>query len=121
MVDALHKAHFTDGRDLGSLDDLVAVAASLGHDPLVVREFLESPGGLDEVHRDLAMGREYGITGVPTFIFAGKYAISGAQDPETLREVLDEVVRRESKSPLTILSPQGGDEDATCEDGSCSI
>jgi predicted DsbA family dithiol-disulfide isomerase len=102
MVDALHRAHFTEGRDLGSIDDLVSVAASLGHDPSVVREFLESPGGLNEVQAELAMGKEFGITGVPTFVFAGKYAISGAQDPATLREVLDEVVRREGPTPLTV-------------------
>jgi predicted DsbA family dithiol-disulfide isomerase len=117
MVEELHKAHFTDGRDLGSVDDLVSVAASLGHDPSVVREFLESPGGLDEVRQELETGREFGITGVPTFIFAGKYAISGAQDPATFREVLDEVARREGASPLTVLSPSG----ATCDDDSCAI
>jgi predicted DsbA family dithiol-disulfide isomerase len=98
MVDALHRAHFTDGRNLGSLDDLVAVAASLGHDPMVVREFLESPAGLNEVREELAAGRDFGITGVPTFIFANKYAISGAQEVATFREVLDEVVRREAES-----------------------
>jgi len=121
MVDALHKAHFTDGRDLGSIDDLVAVAVSLGHDPSVVREFLESPGGLEEVQQELETGREYGITGVPTFIFAGKYAISGAQDPETIREVLDEVVRREGPSPLTVLTPPGASDAHTCDDDSCAI
>jgi predicted DsbA family dithiol-disulfide isomerase len=120
MVDALHKAHFTDGRDLGSIDDIVTVAASLGHDPVVVREFLESPGGLDEVRQELEAGREYGITGVPTFIFAGKYAISGAQDPATFREVLDEVVRREGPTALTMLSPSGANG-ATCDDDSCAI
>lgn len=120
MVEALHRAHFTDGLDLGSVDDLVSVTASLGHDPSVVRGFLESPGGLDEVRQELETGREYGITGVPMFIFAGKYAISGAQDPATFREVLDEVVRREGPSPLTVLSPSGADG-ATCEDDSCAI
>lgn len=120
MVEALHKAHFTDGLDLGSLDDLVSVAASLGHDPAVVREFLDSPGGLDEVQQELAIGREFGITGVPTFIFAGKYAISGAQDPATFREVLDEVARREGTTPLTVLSPSGANG-ATCDDDSCAI
>jgi predicted DsbA family dithiol-disulfide isomerase len=104
MVDALHRAHFAEGRDLGSIDDLVSIAVSLGHDPSVVREFLESPGGLNEVQAELAMGKEFGITGVPTFVFAGKYAISGAQDPATLREVLDEVVRREGPAPLTVSS-----------------
>jgi predicted DsbA family dithiol-disulfide isomerase len=120
MVDALHKAHFTDGLDLGSVDDLVSVAVSLGHDPTVVREFLESPGGLDEVRQELETGREFGITGVPTFIFAGKYAISGAQDPATFREVLEEVVRRETPSPLTMLSSNGANG-ATCGDDSCAI
>lgn len=120
MVDALHKAHFTDGLDLGSIDDLVTVAASLSHDPEVVRGFLESPGGLDEVRQELETGREYGITGVPTFIFAGKYAISGAQDPATFREVLDEVLRREGPNPLTVLSPPGAGG-ATCDDDSCAI
>ncbi|NUO57765.1 MAG: DsbA family oxidoreductase [Hamadaea sp.] len=117
MVEALHQAHFTDGQDIGSLDTLVSVAAGLGHDSQLVREFLESPGGLEEVQEDLAMGRELGITGVPTFVFAGKYAISGAQDPSTLREVLDEVLRREGRSPLTVLAPQG----ATCDDDSCAV
>jgi predicted DsbA family dithiol-disulfide isomerase len=117
MVEALHKAHFTDGLDVGSLDTLVSVAAGLGHDPAVVREYLESPGGLEEVQIELATGRDLGITGVPTFIFAKKYAISGAQDPATLREVLDEVLRREGRSPLTVLAPRG----ATCDDDSCAI
>jgi predicted DsbA family dithiol-disulfide isomerase len=117
MVEALHEAHFTHGQDVGSLDTLVAVAAGLGHDAQLVREFLESPGGLEEVQADLEMGRELGITGVPTFVFAGKYAISGAQDPTALREVLDEVLRREGRSPLTVLAPQG----ATCDDDSCAV
>jgi len=117
MVEALHKAHFTDGLDIGSIDTLVSVAEGLGHDAAQVREFLESPGGLAEVQNELATGRDLGITGVPTAIFAGKYAISGAQDPATLREVLDEVLKREGRSPLTVLAPSG----ATCEDDSCTI
>jgi predicted DsbA family dithiol-disulfide isomerase len=117
MVEALHKAHFTDGLDIGSIDALVSVAEGLGHDPAEVRDFLESPGGLEEIQAELATGRDLDITGVPTFIFAGKYVISGAQDPATQREVLDEVLRREGRSPLTVLAPSG----ATCDDDSCAI
>jgi predicted DsbA family dithiol-disulfide isomerase len=117
MVEALHRAHFTDGLDVGSTDVLVSIAAGLGHDPVAVREFLESPGGLEAVQMELETGRELDVTGVPTFVFAGKYAISGAQDPAALREVLDEVLRREGRSPLTVLSPSG----ATCDGDSCTI
>lgn len=115
MVEALHRAHFTDGKDIGSTDTLVEVATAAGFDTTSVREFLDSPGGLDEVQAELATGRELGITGVPTMVFAAKYAISGAQDPATIREVLDEVLKREGRSPLTVLTPNG----ATCDDDSC--
>ena len=117
MVEALHEAHFTHGLDIGSIDALVSVAEGLGHDATQVRDFLESPGGLAEVEIELATGRDLGITGVPTVILAAKYAISGAQDPAALREVLDEVLKREGRSPLTVLAPAG----ATCEDDSCAI
>jgi predicted DsbA family dithiol-disulfide isomerase len=36
------------------------------------------------------------VTSVPTFVIAGKYAVTGAQEPETLLAALDEVRRRES-------------------------
>ncbi|MDI1464165.1 DsbA family oxidoreductase [Catellatospora sp. KI3] len=118
MVEALHRAHFTDGLDLGDRDDLVRTAVSLKHDERAVREFLDSTEGADEVLDELAMGRELGVTGVPMFVFAGKYAISGAQDPSTLREVLDEVRRREGAAPLlTDLAPRG----EACDDDSCAV
>ncbi len=118
MVEALHRAHFTDGADLGSRDALAAAAAGLGHDEQRVRELLDSAEGVAEVQDELAAGRELGITGVPMFVFAGKYAISGAQDPSTLREVLDEVRRRESGSPLTKLPTPRGEQ---CDDDSCAV
>lgn len=118
MVEALHRAHFTDGVDLGSREALAAIAAGLGHDEQAVRELLDSDEGVAEVQEELATGRELGITGVPMFVFAGKYAISGAQDPSTLREVLDEVRRRESGSPLTTLPTPRGEK---CDDDSCTV
>jgi predicted DsbA family dithiol-disulfide isomerase len=115
MVEALHKAHFTDGVDLGSITALTKVAIEVGQDERDVREFLESTAGADEVRAELASAREFDITGVPTFIFEGKYSISGAQDPSTLREVIDEVRRREWK--VIQLTPTG----EACADDSCAV
>lgn len=118
MVEALHRAHFTDGLDIGDRAVLAAVASGLGHDEQEMRTLLDSTEGVAEVRGELAMGRELNITGVPMFVFAGKYGISGAQDPAALREVLDEVRRREGASPLTVLpTPRG----AVCDDDSCTI
>ena len=49
----------------------------------------------------LAEARELGVTSVPMFVFAGKYAVAGAQEPATLREVLAEVERREAADATT--------------------
>jgi predicted DsbA family dithiol-disulfide isomerase len=82
-VEALHKAHFTDGLDIGSRDVLSAIAFDLG-----VPSFLSTDQGVEEVRADLELGRSLGVTGVPMFVFNGRYALSGAQDPATFREAL---------------------------------
>ncbi len=96
MVEALHRSHFTDGVDIGSRTALATLAAGVGLDEAATRAFLDSPAGAAEVHADLAAARELGVTSVPTFVLAGKYAVTGAQDPATLRAALDEVARREA-------------------------
>jgi predicted DsbA family dithiol-disulfide isomerase len=96
VLDALYRAHFTEGVDLGSRAALAEVAGGAELDAAEVRAFLDSPAGVREVRASLAEARELGISSVPMFVFAGKYGVAGAQDPATLREVLAEVDRRES-------------------------
>jgi predicted DsbA family dithiol-disulfide isomerase len=83
MVEALHKAHFTDGLDIGSPEVLSTIAVDLG-----VPDIVATGEGVDEVRAELELGRELGVTGVPMFVFNGRYALSGAQDPDTFREAL---------------------------------
>lgn len=83
MVEALHKAHFTEGLDIGSAEVLSSIALALG-----VPDIVATGEGVDEVRAELELGRELGVTGVPMFVFNGRYALSGAQDPDTFREAL---------------------------------
>jgi predicted DsbA family dithiol-disulfide isomerase len=96
VVEALYRAHFTDGVDVGSRDALVALAASVGLDETETREHLESNLGRREVAADLTAAHQLGVSSVPTFVLAGKYAVTGAQEPETLLAALQEVDRREA-------------------------
>jgi predicted DsbA family dithiol-disulfide isomerase len=106
VADALHRAHFCDGLDIGSLDVLVSVADRVGLDPDRTRAFLVSTEGIADVRAQIAHAHDVGITSVPTFVFAGKYAVTGAQDTATLRSVLAEVARREGMVPtLSTLIP----------------
>jgi predicted DsbA family dithiol-disulfide isomerase len=96
MLDALQRAHFADGVDLGSRPALAGVAGVIGLDETAARAYLESPNGADRVHADLAEARELGITSVPTFVIDGKYAVQGAQEAATLRAAFAEIARREA-------------------------
>lgn len=82
-VEALHKAYFTDGLDIGTPEVLSAIAFDLG-----VPDIAATDEGVAEVRAELELGRELGVTGVPMFVFNGRYALSGAQDPDTFREAL---------------------------------
>ncbi|GAA2185564.1 DsbA family oxidoreductase [Micromonospora lupini] len=96
MVEALYQAHFTEGVDLGSREALAAVAGGIGLDAADARQFLDSDERTAELAADLAAARDLGITSVPTFVLAGKYAVSGAQETETLLAALAEVEQREA-------------------------
>jgi predicted DsbA family dithiol-disulfide isomerase len=95
MIDALQRAHFTDGIDIGSHRALAAIAGSTGLDPANALRYLVSGAGADAVNADLTGARDLGITSVPTFVVDYKYAIQGAQESETIRNALNEIARRE--------------------------
>ncbi|WP_328651616.1 DsbA family oxidoreductase [Micromonospora sp. NBC_00330] len=96
MVEALYQAHFNHGVDVGSREALATVAGEIGLDATDARRFLDSDERVADVAADLAAARDLGITSVPTFVLAGKYAVSGAQDVQTLLAAFAEVEQRES-------------------------
>ncbi|GID97600.1 DsbA family protein [Amorphoplanes digitatis] len=96
MIEALQRAHFTDGVDLGSHTELARLADSIGLDGQAAHAYLATPAGTDAVNADLAEARQLGITSVPTFVVDRKFAIQGAQEPAVLRTAFDEIARREA-------------------------
>ncbi|GHJ57125.1 DSBA oxidoreductase [Nonomuraea sp. TT08I-71] len=96
LVERLYRAHFQDGIDVGSTDALAKLAAEVGLDEAEARDYLESNLGRREVAADLAAAHQLGVSSVPTFVLAGKYAVTGAQEPETLLAALHEVAQREA-------------------------
>ncbi|MDY7088960.1 MAG: DsbA family oxidoreductase [Actinomycetota bacterium] len=93
MLEALQRAHFSLGLDIGSRAVLAEVARSIGLDATA---YLTSGAGAGAVEADLAEARELGITSVPFLMIDGKYAVQGAQAPETLVEAFTEIARREA-------------------------
>ncbi|TKB54345.1 MAG: DsbA family oxidoreductase [Nitrospira sp.] len=79
VVEALFRAYFLDGKNIGDLKVLTQVAVEAELDRAETEEFLASDKGTVEVKGEEAVGRLLGIRGVPYFVFNGSLSISGAQ------------------------------------------
>ncbi|WP_332686244.1 DsbA family oxidoreductase [Bosea sp. (in: a-proteobacteria)] len=87
MKAALFKAYWQDGRDIGDLDTLVAIAGEEGFDEQAAREELANDELRETVIGLEAHAQKVGVTGVPFFIVDGKLAVSGAQTPDVWTKV----------------------------------
>jgi predicted DsbA family dithiol-disulfide isomerase len=88
--DALFRAYFVDGKNIGDADVLVDIAKQAGLDEAQAREVVEKRTFKAAVDQDWAKSRGYGITGVPTFV-AGGYGLVGAQPYEALAQFVEQV------------------------------
>lgn len=88
MKERLLRAYFHDGSNIGDPDVLADCAHEVGFDRDDISEFLASGRGTDEVRAELDIASDAGITAVPTYVVNGRWAIPGAQEPETFAQVL---------------------------------
>ena len=96
MKQRLMDLYFTEGADLSDRNVLVQAAADVGLDSDDVRNALETGKDAAEVDREANAAKEAGIEGVPMYIFAGKFAVSGAQAPEYLAEAIARAAQAEA-------------------------
>jgi predicted DsbA family dithiol-disulfide isomerase len=93
LHDALYRAYFVDARNIGDLEILVELAKSVGLPAEEARAVLTERRFKDAVDADWAKSREWGVTGVPTFV-ANRYGVVGAQPYEVLEQLLDKAGAR---------------------------
>src|SRR3954452_19947959 len=91
MKQRLMELYFRDGGDLTDVNVLVQAAADIGLDAEDVRKRLATDEDVARVSADAQEAAEKGISGVPTYVFAQKYAVSGAQDPNMLANAIRQV------------------------------
>ncbi len=90
VAEALFAAFFERGLDIGDRSVLVDIAGICGLDARVVQEMLSGDDLVSDVEAEMRMAQEMGVQGVPFFIIAGRYAISGAEAAETLASAMDQ-------------------------------
>jgi predicted DsbA family dithiol-disulfide isomerase len=104
LSEALFRAYFTEGRDVGRHDVLAEIAAEVGFPRADARAFLDSNAGRKEVDEEEQKGLKLGVQGVPFFVVNGLPALSGAQMPQTFLEVF----RQASGKDASQCGPESG-------------
>ncbi|MEP9371316.1 DsbA family protein [Mesorhizobium sp. KR1-2] len=96
----LFKLYFEEGRNLGDHAVLVEAAREAGMDAPVVEAMLATDADRDAVANEAATASRMGISGVPCFLFEGKYAVMGAQDTDTLADAIRQIAAAKARGEL---------------------
>ncbi|OCW56530.1 DsbA family oxidoreductase [Hoeflea olei] len=98
-VEALFKAYFEDGRNLGDDAVLIEAGVTAGLEADVVERLLSGDADRDAVTAEIDQAKQMGVTGVPCFIIDMKYALVGAQPAEALADAMRKIVAEKASHP----------------------
>ena len=120
MKERLMRATFTEGLPIADKLTLVRLATETGLPAAEVEAVLDGDAYADEVRADEHQAARYGINGVPFFVADGKYAVSGAQPPEVLVQLLQRAYDETSQlTPVAVTA--GSNAEASCDGDSCAV
>lgn len=91
VVSALFRAYWTQGRDIGDIATLVAIAGECGLDMAMTERLLGTDADAEDIRARDHHARQRGVSGVPCFIIANQYVVSGAQPPQVWAQVIEEL------------------------------
>ena len=94
-VEGLFRAFFAESRDIGDTATLSQIAGAAGLDGELTAELLSSNQDEAALREEEAFFRKLGVSGVPTYIFNGRFAVSGAQEPK----ILADAIRQAAQEP----------------------
>ncbi|HRE29098.1 MAG TPA: DsbA family oxidoreductase [Anaerolineales bacterium] len=89
---AVFAAYWQQGRNIGERAVLREIASEVGLEAIAFDAALDRPEHLEAVLSDETWAQHQGLGGVPAFIFANRYLVSGAQPVAVLRQVVERCV-----------------------------
>jgi predicted DsbA family dithiol-disulfide isomerase len=93
VLDGLQRAYFNEGKNVADLETLADIAEATGMDRGETLRRLQSDEGVVETAAAIEDAYRLGVTGVPFFVFDQRYALSGAQPPETILAAMRQTVQ----------------------------
>lgn len=94
LVDALFKAYFVDGRDVGDPETLLALSLAAGLSAPEAQQTLADDSGDDAIETQERAASAMGVHGVPAFIYNGRMLFSGAQSAQTIALTLKRAIAK---------------------------
>jgi predicted DsbA family dithiol-disulfide isomerase len=112
--EALFNAYFTEGKNTADHATLMELGEKIGLNAAEIKEMLESDAFSDDVKRDIYEAQQLGVRGVPFFLLAEKYAVSGAQDSAVFLQALTQTYKETAQTDPSVLVGEMCDIDGNC-------
>ena len=100
LVRDLFGRYFERGENIGSHAVLTDAARNVGLDGAVIESLLASDADSVAVAEEASTASRMGITGVPCFLFEGKYAVMGAQETDVLIDAIKQIAGAKARGEL---------------------
>ncbi|MEG6615430.1 DsbA family protein [Peptococcaceae bacterium 1198_IL3148] len=88
--DAVFKAYFEAGQDIGKLETVLACGQQVGLDVNLLKQALQQKKYAPVIDNNRALGAQHKVAGLPTFIFENGKKIVGAQNYDTFVRAIKE-------------------------------
>ena len=95
LIEDLYAAYFEHGQDFGDEAVLLELAANYGLNGEQLQTELRSAALREQVQAEVQQAYQLGVTGVPFYVINQKYAFSGAQPPEAIINLFQQIQQKE--------------------------
>ncbi|GAA3213983.1 DsbA family oxidoreductase [Microbacterium terregens] len=94
LTQRLFEAYFAEGRHIGHVDELLAIAEETGLDRNDAATALTDQRHAGAVDSDIRQAQQLGARGVPFYVINNAYGLSGAQPVEQFLAAFDQATHR---------------------------
>ncbi|GAB1544981.1 DsbA family protein [Scytonema sp. NUACC21] len=89
IVEAIYKAYFEDGLNIGDLDVIIAIGTAVGMDSTELQHQLSNNVAFDTVLAESTFARLNGVSSIPLYIINNKVRVDGSHSVEVFHQALN--------------------------------
>lgn len=91
LAQILFEDYFCRGVDVGDIAQLIAAARQVDLPVERLQAYLAENEGFEEIEQQRERAADLGLSGVPGYYLADRFLLPGAQDQETMKQIIQRV------------------------------